>query len=119
MQMFSSFLRYIQRYEEVTTASKTCITNTKYGANCETLLTFTLPTISAVGDMITVVGIGTGGWQVAQNASQYIYVGSGATTTGVTGYIASTNAHDVVELTCTVANVGWTTTQSMGSITVA
>lgn len=118
MQMFSAFLHYIQRYEEVTATTKAVITNTKYGANTGTLLTFTLPTTSSVGDKISIVGIGAGGWKIAQNASQLIRIGTGVSTTGATGYIASSNQYDCIDLTCTVANTTWTATSVLGSITV-
>lgn len=120
MQMFSSFLKYIQRYEAVITASKQCVANTMYGADYATLLTFTLPSVanSHVGSRLSIVGVGAGGWLLAQNATQVINVGATATVAGVTGSIASSNRYDAVELVCTVEGTTWNAISVIGSLTV-
>jgi hypothetical protein len=71
------------------------------------LCTLTLPATAAFGTAITIVGLGSGGWKIAQNASQIIHVGSSATTTGVGGSLASTNRYDSIDLVCVVANTTW------------
>lgn len=86
-------------------------------ANKGTLLTMTLPTTSAVGSIIQLVGINAGLWRIAQNSGQTIYFGNKVTTTGASGYLESTLARDSVELVCVVANTDWNVISSVGSIT--
>lgn len=88
-----------------------------YVTNNAGLVTLTLPTTAAFGTAISVVGLGAGGWKIAQNASQTIHVGSSATTVGVGGSLASTNQYDSISLVCVVANttwVAWGAPQSLG-----
>lgn len=71
------------------------------------LTTFTLPTTSAFGDKISIIGNGTGGWTIAQSIGQTIQIGSSVTTTGVGGSLSSTNQYDALELICIQANLAW------------
>lgn len=80
-------------------------------------VTFTLPASSSVGDIIRVTGLQSS-WTIAQNAGQTIYFGNDSTTTGAGGSLSSTNARDVVELVCVVANTDYQVLSSIGSITV-
>lgn len=75
-----------------------------YIADNSGLVTLTLPATAALGSIIYVQGLGAGGWKVAQNAGQIIHVGSTASTSGATGFIASTNQYDSITLLCVVAN---------------
>lgn len=93
----------------ITAASQLMTSNNGYIANRGTLVTLTLPTTSAVGDLITVVGQGAGGWLIAQAAGQQIHIGSSASTLGAGGSVASTNQFDSVDLVCIVASTIWTT----------
>jgi hypothetical protein len=103
----------------VTGTTQTIVAGTSYFANNAALVTFTLPTTSAVGDEFTVVGQGAGGWKVAQNASQLIRIGSSVSTTGTGGSVASTNQYDSIALVCQVANTTWIQRSSpQGNITV-
>lgn len=91
-----------------TTATVTMATNTGYTANAgATLITFTLPTTSAIGDFIEIVGAGSGLWTIAQAAGQQIQVAPNATTLGVGGSLSSINQYDSVRLRCVVANTTW------------
>jgi hypothetical protein len=78
---------------------------------------FTLPSTAAVGTTLRVVGEGAAGWQIKQNASQYIKFAGVATTVGTGGSLASTDDNDCVELVCTVANNGWVVASAIGNIT--
>jgi hypothetical protein len=49
--------------------------NTSYLADSASSVTVTLPANPAVGDVVIVSGVGTGGWTIAQNAGQRIYTG--------------------------------------------
>jgi hypothetical protein len=88
--------------------------NTYISANAA-LSTFTLPLISNVGDILTVVGQGAGFWRIAQNALQSIKFNAATTTTGVGGSITSTQAGNTITLVCTVANLTWVVQSSSGA----
>jgi hypothetical protein len=103
---------------DVTGSTQQMAVNNAYVADKSTLVTFTLPTSAAVGDRVSIVGYGSGGWQLAQNASQIIHFGSVDSTTGTSGYLASNNRYDSVELSCVVTNTDWTVRATLGAITV-
>lgn len=106
-------------WTDVTGTSQSMAVNSGYTANNGSLVTLTLPSTAAYGSVIAVVGKGAGGWRVAQNANQLIHFGSAAaTTTGVGGSLSSTNQYDVVYLLCTVANLEFTVTNSIGNLTI-
>jgi hypothetical protein len=92
----------------VTGTSQAMAVDSGYISNNAGLVTLTLPATAAVGSTIQVQGLGAGGWQIAQNASQLIHIGSQVTTTGTGGYLASTNQYDSLTLLCVVANTTWT-----------
>lgn len=93
---------------EVTGTSQAMTTNNKYISNNAGLVTLTLPTTAALGDLLMIIGKGAGGWSIAQGASQLIHLGSQVTTTGAGGSLASTNQYDSLTMVCTVANTTWT-----------
>ena len=93
----------------ITTASQQMTSNNGYISNSGSLVTLTLPTSSAVGDLISVVGQGAGGWSIAQGAGQQVHVGSSTSSLGAGGSVASTNQWDSVDLVCVVASTIWTT----------
>ena len=79
----------------------------------------TLPTTAAFGTTLGIQGKGVSGWKVAQNVGQQIIIGSSASTSGASGFIASTNANDSLQLICTVANTTWSVFGApQGNITV-
>lgn len=103
----------------VVTTNTTLATNNGYFANSAGNINFTLPATFNVGDVIQIAGVSTGSWAVLQNAGQSILVGAlGATTIGVGGSLASTNAHDSIELIGYVANTTLYLKPTEGSITV-
>lgn len=104
-------------WQVVTGNAQALVTGYAYIPTGSTLTTFTLPLTASVGDHYTISGMGTGGWKLAQNASQQITIGSQQTTSGVTGYLASTNKADVVEVVCVGTNE-FQVTSSFGNITV-
>lgn len=79
-----------------------------YIANNAGLVTLTLPLTAAVGTIIYVQGMGSGGWSIAQNAGQNIQVGSAGSTIGAGGSVSSTNQWDSITLLCVNANLTWT-----------
>lgn len=101
---------FVFPFIEVTSTSQAMAINTGYIANNAALVTATLPAVSAVGDLVWIVGKGPGGWQIAQNAGQTIHFGNQDTTTGAGGHLDSTNQYDAIQLLCTAANTDWTCT---------
>lgn len=106
-------------FTEVTGTAQAMAINNGYIANNIALVTATLPSTSAVGDLVWIVGQGAGGWQIAQNAGQTIHFGNQDTTMGIGGHLDSTNQYDAIQLLCTAANTDWTCTGiSQGNISV-
>lgn len=102
----------------VTGTSQSATTNNRYIANNAALCTITLPTTAAVGDSVQIMGMGAGGWKLAQNASQSVNFGSVATTAGTGGFITSNNQYDSVTVICIVANTTWCVVASQGNMSV-
>lgn len=103
---------------QVITASQTASIQNGYITNGSSLVTVTLPATAAVGNTVTITGLGAGGWSVAQQSGVSINFGATNTTTGTGGSLASTNIHDSVHLLCVVANTTWQVINSVGNITV-
>lgn len=105
-------------WSTVTGTSQTITENNGYFANNAGLVTFTLPTTAAVGDIIEIGGQGAGGFIIEQNAGQSIRIGNQITTTGVSGSLASTLQGDNIILRCMVANTSFMVFSSYGNFTV-
>lgn len=103
----------------VTGTSQSAAVNNGYIANNAGLVTVTLPSTSAVGDLVAVTGINNAtGWKVAQNAGNQIFFGTSSTTSGTGGSLASTATRDTVFLVCMTANATWNVVGSIGNITI-
>jgi hypothetical protein len=101
------------------TGSVTMNANTGYTSDDgASLVTFTLPTTSAIGDWIEINGKGAGLWTIAQATGQQIHMGSLATTSGASGSLSSILQFDNVRLRCLTANTIWTVVSSQGNLTV-
>lgn len=107
-----------ESWTNVTGTSQAMAIDSGYVANNASLVTLTLPATAEFGSVISVRGLGAGGWQIAQNASQLIHVGSSVSTTGTGGSVSSTNAFDALDLTCVVANTTWVVSGLQGTVTV-
>lgn len=105
-------------WTDVTGTTQAAAVNSGYIADNSSLVTITLPSSAAVGSMIRISGFNTGGWQLAQNASQQINFGNESTTAGTGGYLASNNRYDQVSILCVATNNTWVVTDSVGNITV-
>ncbi len=67
--------------------------------NGASLVTLTLPVSPTAGDSFEIVGTSSGGWTIAQNASQTIRLPGGvATTAGVTGSVSSNSQYDCIKI---------------------
>jgi hypothetical protein len=102
-----------------TTGSVTMSSNTVYLTdNGASLVTYTLPTSSAKGDYLKIVGFSSGGWTIVEGTGQLIHFGT-LTTTTTTGSLSSSNQYDCVELYCLVANTTWVVSAGpQGNLTV-
>lgn len=105
-------------YVNVTATTQAMAVNTVYGANNAALVTLTLPATAAQGDTLQLVGVGAGGWRVAQAAGQQVHFGNLSSTVGATGRLDSTHPRDSIELICIVANTTWQVVTSIGNIDV-
>ena len=108
----------IVTWNNVTGTSASASVNNGYLANNASLVTITLPSSSAVLDIVRIAGVGAGGWKLAQNASGYVQYGNQITTVGTGGFLSSVNQYDAVELICTATNNGWTVISSQGNVSV-
>lgn len=108
-------------WTDVTGTSASMAVNNGYLADNAGLVTLTLPTSAVQFSVLAVGGFGAGGWKIAQNANQSIQFGSAAaTTTGITGSLASTNRYDTVFLIAAVggASTTWLVLNSVGNLTI-
>ncbi len=105
-------------WNEETGTSASMAVNNGYIANNAGLVTLTLPSTAAVGDVVRVSGKGAGGWRIAQNSGQTIYFGTSTTTTGAGGRLDSSHRRDGIELLCVTANNDWNVLSAQGNITV-
>lgn len=102
----------------VTGTTQNMAVNTLYIINNAALVTATLPSASAVGDIIKICGQGAGGWRMAQRTGQTTYFGNLACTAGTTGRIDSTHRRDSIELVCITANTEWQVCSSVGNLDI-
>jgi hypothetical protein len=99
-----------------TSASVIMATNTGYTSDDgASLVTFTLPTTSTIGDFVEINGKGSGLWTIAQATGQQIHIGTSTTTSGATGSLSSVNQYDCVRLRCLTANTIWTVVSQQSS----
>lgn len=103
----------------VTGTTQTFAANTGYVTGNGGQITFTLPATAVLGDQFIIAGNSAGGWKIAQNGGQQIYVGSSSTTVGAGGSVTSTNAHDSITIVCAVANTTFIAYNFVGNLTIA
>lgn len=101
----------------VTGTTQTIAVNTCYIVNSASLVTFTLPASLAVGTQVQIIGLGAGGWKIAQLSGQSIKNNTATTTTGIGGSLSSSAASDNVTLRTIVANTTLETMYSTGTLT--
>lgn len=104
-------------WNEVTTTSISMEINNGYITNNSSLITLTLPTICPQGSEFEIAGKGVGGWKISQNSSQKIFFGNQSTTTGTSGYLASSDRMDCVRFLCITANLEFEVLSGVGNIT--
>jgi hypothetical protein len=89
----------------VSGTTQTAAVNNGYVTNNAGAVTVTLPTTFAVGDTVTVKGLGAGGWVLAAGTATTIRIGSSVTSSA--GSLTSANQYDTVKVTGLVANTTW------------
>jgi hypothetical protein len=107
-----------ETWNDATSTTQTMSVNNGYVADNASQVVFTLPSTSALGSILEVIGKGAGGWKISQGSGQTIHFGTSNTTTGTSGYLASSNQYDSVRLVCVTANTDFVVASSMGNITV-
>lgn len=105
-------------WTEVVAAAVNLAVNNNYVMNRATLITATLPAVTAVGDTIKIVGKGLGLYTIAQNAGQTIHYGIADSTPGVGGSVLSMLQYDHIEIICITANTDFTVSEAFGNFTV-
>jgi hypothetical protein len=105
-------------WSEVTGTTQTMAVDNGYLANNSSLVVFTLPDTAALGKIVRVVGKGSGGFKIVQNASETIHFEDLSTTVGTGGYLQSNHRRDAIELLCVVADTEWQVVSSIGNITI-
>lgn len=112
---------------QVVTSATPLVPGNGYIVNGGSTLQFTLPVTAVVGDTMEILILNTavGGWQINQNASQYLIANgpsaAGAITTpGVTGNVATTVSGNFlnIKVTCVIANTAFTLTDIFPGMTV-
>lgn len=102
-----------------TTTPVTMAVNTGYTSDAgASLITFTLPATSAIGDSVEINGKGSGLYTIAQAAGQQIHFGNIASTLGAGGTVTSTLQFDCIKLRCITANTIWVVVNSVGNFTI-
>lgn len=102
-----------------TTGTVTMAVNTGYTADAgASLITFTLPATSAIGDFIEINGKSSGLYTIAQATGQQIHFGNIASTSGAGGSVSSTLQFDCIRLRCITANTIWVVVSSVGNFTI-
>ena len=100
-----------------TTASGTtqaATVNTGYVCTNAAKCVVTLPATAAVGDIVSIVSQGAGGWQAKGNTGQTVK-GLNDTTTSA-GTIDHANQYDTIEVICVVANTTWVVRNFVSSL---
>lgn len=92
--------------------------NTGYIVNASALATITLPATAAVGSLLEIVGVGAGGWRLAQAANQQVVFGNLTNTAGAAGQLNSTHQRDCIRLVCITQDTTWQVVGSVGNIDV-
>jgi len=77
-----SILGAIQKNYIVLTGDATLELNKRYITDSSSRLKLTLPATSIIGDLIEIVGKGTGGWEIYSNASSATVLGYSNTNLG-------------------------------------
>ena len=73
------------RWQSVAGVAQAAAGNVGYVLGNDALVTVTLPAAPNIGDVVRVLGLGSGGWVIAQNDGQQIRVDAATSTAGAGG----------------------------------
>ncbi|CAB4127040.1 hypothetical protein UFOVP260_34 [uncultured Caudovirales phage] len=105
-------------WNDVSTGTQALAINQGYITdNGASLVTYTLPTVAAIGSIIEIAGKSSGGFTISYTTGQAIHVGN-QTTTATTGSLSSTNQYDYVKLLCITANTTFSVIGGVGNFTI-
>jgi hypothetical protein len=82
------------------------------------LITFTLPATSLLGDTIRIAGYAAGLFTITQPSGQSIIFGDVQSTFGLGGSISSEKPGDFIEFVCVVPNTTWQVISAIGNFTI-
>jgi len=82
--------------------------NNSYLITDSGLTTLILPAAAPIGNVVNIIGFGSGGWSLEPAAGQTIKVSASSVGTS----IASTNRYDCISIICVEENTTWVTTSS-------
>lgn len=85
--------------------------------NGASLITFTMPASTAVGDQFIIVGQSSGKWTIQLVGAQVI--NTGAASTSAAGTLAAGTRYDCVTVMCTAANTSFVCVNGYGTFTTA
>lgn len=91
----------------ITTSPVTLVSNTINYVNSSSRVTLPLPSSSKVGDVIEIIAIGRGGYQITQGAGQSIAYMNTSTFIGTLGALRSRMSGSAIKLLCIVADTTW------------
>jgi len=104
-------------WNELTVVGPTAgVVDMGYVMNSASVVQLDLPLTSTFGSIIEVVGKGSGGWQINQNAGQSIVEVASSTTVGVTGTLTSSESGSSVRMVCITADTTWKIIASTGNL---
>lgn len=93
------------------------IANATYVVNSTSRVNLTLPNKFNINDEITVMGQGTGGWKIIQNAGQTVH-GTTSTTPGITGSISSSARYNSITIRGIVPSTDFSTQCHEGTLSI-
>ncbi len=87
-----------------------------YVANSASRVQLLLPDIAPFGSVLEILGKGSGGWQLNQNAGETVLLVDATTTLGLTDAIQSSESGATIRLVCITADLVWRITSSTGNL---
>lgn len=104
-------------WNEITVVGPTALlVDNGYVTNSASQVQLLLPVTSPFGSVIEVVGKGSGGWIIQQNAAQAILELATTSTPGVTGTVQASEPGSTVRMVCITANTTWRIVASTGNL---
>lgn len=100
----------------VSGTSQSMSPNTRYYNFNVSLTSYTLPLSANTGDVMRIIGFGSGLWRVLCNSGQLIHFGD-VDLTPTTGILSATNRYDSCELHCVATNTEFVVLSVQGNLT--